>query len=114
MLDGDDVSRHTVDRSLFALAPCLIEVDSVDMLQDIDARWRLANLKDGMWVVSDLWNQPCNRCSVSCQRAVYSLAIFDLRADEKIEILRGPGLRVGADRVPSDDQVLNSVIVERE
>lgn len=103
------------NRSFRALVPGGIEVYAVYMLQDIDAGWRLANLKYGMRVVAEIGGrESSNRCPISSQCAIDCFAILNLGANKKIEIFGRTWLSIGTDGVSSDDQVFNLVFVERE
>ena len=42
----DDVNRRfVIDCTIDAIRPCFVEAHTINVLQDVDAFWRLANLK---------------------------------------------------------------------
>jgi hypothetical protein len=113
VMGGDDVSTDPVERRLGAPLPGLFKGHSVNVLQDVNAGWRLADLKDGVWIVAEIGGtQAGDWRALGSQSAKAGFAIFDFGADEKIEILGRARLGVDANRVPPDDQVFNSVFVE--
>jgi hypothetical protein len=54
MSKGYDVCRDSFHYCLMAIPPRLFKFDSVDLLQNIDAGRRLANLKNGVWIVPEI------------------------------------------------------------
>jgi hypothetical protein len=111
----DQVRCHVFQGSLDALLPCLVEVHSVDVLENVHARWGLPDLKDGVGIVAKIGRRESrDRRAVTGKRAVNGFAVLDLRTDEDIEILRRSRFRVKANRVSPNDWTLNPVSVERE
>jgi hypothetical protein len=71
-------------------------------------------LKDGVWVVAKIGGGKAgNGRPKGGESAKNGFAVFDFRTDEEIEILGCARLGVDANRVSPDDQVFNSVFVER-
>lgn len=111
----EDMRRYALKWHLDSVPPCLVELNRVNGLQDVDPRRRLANLNDGRGVVAEIGRrQPRNRRTKRRECPIYGLAISNGGPDKQIEILRGSRLGVNTHRIPADHQILNPVCVERE
>jgi hypothetical protein len=113
-MGGYYVGIDLVEGGFGALLPGLVKGDAVNVLQDVNSGRRAADLKDGVRIVTEIsGSQTGEGCAKGGKSAKHSFTVLDFGADKNIEILGCARLGVDANRVPPDDQVFNSVFVER-
>ena len=99
---------------LWRAAARLRQSFAANLLQDVDPCRRSTDLKDGVWIVPEIGrSQAGEGCAKGGKSTKDGFTILDFGADKKIEILGCAWLRINANRVSADDQVFNSVFVER-
>jgi len=109
------VHRNAIDFSLDSIRPGLCEGHTVDLLQDVDAHWGLADLKDGIGVTTEIRRiDATQRSAKGGEGAIDKLGVGPLRADKNVEVFSGSWFGVDAHRVAANNKVVNRVCVERE
>lgn len=91
--------------------PSFIEGYPVDLRQNVRSCWWLSDLKCGA-AHEILWTDTAQRLAEFGKHAKNRLSVLGVGADKEIEIFRGAGFGVHAERISADDQILNSVSVE--
>ena len=104
--------NFSIDQALNAVLPSFVEADTVNLLQDVDSRRRLADLEDGA-IRKICRTQPFQRSSKLSQSSEDCLAILVTRLNKHIEILRCSRFSMNAESIASNDEVLNGVCIER-
>jgi hypothetical protein len=115
VLGGDHVNRNAIDEGFDPFWPCLLEGYSINLLQDVNAKWRLTNLKDGFGIVAEVMGcDPGQGRSVSGQSAIDDLAVGLLWTYKDVQVRRRPRFSVNSNRITADKKIFNPVFVERE
>lgn len=112
---GDYGNRNVIDEGFDPLRPCLVEGHSIDLLQDVDAEWWLADLKNGVGVVAEVIGfDPGQWRAVSGKSAIDDFTVDAFWANKNVEIFCRSRFGVNSDRVAADKKIFNPVCVECE
>ena len=99
----DEGRQFPADLGHHAVLPCIFECDSIDSLEYIDTKRRLAHLKDGPGlVVKVVWGESSER-SAEGECTKDGAAVFGVGLDPNVEILGGARFGVDAYGIGSDD-----------
>lgn len=109
------MNRNPIDKGFDPIGPGLLEGDSIDLLQDIDAKGWLANLENGFGIIAKIiWRDAGERRTIGCQRTTDDLAVGTQWTHKDIEVFRRTGFGVNSNRITADKKIFNSVGVECE
>jgi len=113
VLAGDDVRRNVaINETPYSVLPGFIKGHAVDLPHDIDSRGRLADQEDR--IVREICrSQAAEMRPVLGECAKYCLDVLFIRADEEVQAFGRSRFSMNAERVGTNDKILNPVCVER-
>lgn len=115
VLSGNHMNGSPVDLRLDTIRPGLVEGHAIDLLKDVDAQGRLANLEDGGGIIAEVLGADAGqRRSISGKSSIDNDAVRRIGTYKDVEIFRRSRLGVNADRVAADKKIFNPVCVECE
>jgi hypothetical protein len=100
MFPGNNIDWNLViDRCCHTLFPGILEAHSVDLLDEIDAEWRLPEENDAFAVAKIFWRAAPEWGSKLEKRVPYGFAVLDAGTDENIKIFGRARLGVDSEGV---------------
>ena len=114
VVERDEVNKKTEERTSHPVMPCVCELNTVDMSEDVDANGWHADLIGNVVGRKIFWREPVmpQGCTEGVKSVVNLQSIFGRVANLHVQLLGESRLGVFHHRIATHDQVFSSGFVE--